>query len=148
MSIYWSVSTVLTVGYGDIHAETNSERLISVAWMMIGVIFYSFTIGLLTAILGKIDSRSSQLKSKLEVIDEFCAEAYISLELKRKIREALEYNSNRNAFSYIENYSILRELPPNLKCEIAMQTHDGKIGKLPFFQNKDQSFIGNIVPLL
>ena len=75
LSIYWSISTVLTVGYGDLHAETNSERLISVIWMMIGVIFYSFTIGLLTSILGKIDSRASQLKSKLEVIDEFCAEA-------------------------------------------------------------------------
>ena len=59
MSIYWSVSTVLTVGYGDIHAETNPERLISVVWMMIGVIFYSVTIGLITVILGKIDSRSS-----------------------------------------------------------------------------------------
>lgn len=59
MSVYWSVSTVLTVGYGDIHAQTNAERLISVAWMMIGVIFYSVTIGLITAILGKIDSRSS-----------------------------------------------------------------------------------------
>lgn len=71
-SVYWSVSTVLTVGYGDIHAETNTERFISVAWMMIGVAFYSFTIGILTSILGKIDSRSSQLKSKLEVIEEFC----------------------------------------------------------------------------
>jgi len=59
MSVYWSVSTVLTVGYGDVHAESNAERLISVAWMMIGVIFYSVTIGLITAILGKIDSRSS-----------------------------------------------------------------------------------------
>ena len=58
-SLYWSVATVLTVGYGDIHAQTNPERLISVLWMMIGVGFYSFTIGTLTSVLGRIDTRSS-----------------------------------------------------------------------------------------
>lgn len=58
-SIYWSISTVLTVGYGDITASTNTERLVSVLWMMIGVTFYSFTIGVITSVLGKIDTRSS-----------------------------------------------------------------------------------------
>lgn len=132
-SLYWAISTVLTVGYGDIHAVTNIERIISVLWMMIGVFFYSFTIGTLTSVLGKIDTRSSQLRAKIEVIDLFCNESKINLDLKKKIKEALEYNSYRNAFSWIEKYAIFNELPPNLKCEIAMQIHDGAIGKLPFF---------------
>jgi hypothetical protein len=54
------------------------------------------------------------------VIDLFCNESKINLELKKKIKEALEYNSYRNAFSWIEKYAIFNELPPNLKCEIAM----------------------------
>lgn len=124
---------MLTVGYGDIHAVTNIERIISVLWMMIGVFFYSFTIGTLTSVLGKIDTRSSQLRAKIEVIDLFCNESKINIDLKKKIKEALEYNSYRNAFSWIEKYAIFNELPPNLKCEIAMQIHDGAIGKLPFF---------------
>lgn len=119
-SLYWSISTVLTVGYGDIHAETDTERLFSMLWMMIGVAFYSFTIGILSSIVGKMDTRASQLNSKLEVIDEFCNEAKISHELKRKVIEALEYHSKRNAFSYIEKFSILNELPSKLKCEIAL----------------------------
>jgi hypothetical protein len=127
----------LTVGYGDIHAGTNTERLISVLWMMIGVGFYSFTIGTLTSVLSRIDTRSSQLKAKIEVIEVFCQEAKINPEIKKKIKEALEYNSLRNAFSWIEKYAIFNELPPNLKCEVAMQIHDGAIGKLPFFLNKD-----------
>ena len=119
-SVYWAVSTVLTVGYGDVNAKTNTERLISVAWMMIGVGFYSFTIGTLTSVLGRIDTRSSQLRAKIEVIEVFCSEAKINPDLKKKIKEALEYNSLRNCFSWIEKYAIFNELPPNLKCEIAM----------------------------
>ena len=67
----------MTVGYGDINGRTNFEKILSLAWMMIGVGFYSFTIGTLTSVLGRIDSRSSQLKAKLEVIDVFCTEAKI-----------------------------------------------------------------------
>jgi len=63
-AIYWSTATVLTVGYGDISATTNSERIISILWMMIGVGFYSFTIGTLTSVLSKIDTRQSQLRAK------------------------------------------------------------------------------------
>lgn len=82
------------------------------------------------------------------MIETFCTEAKLDQALQKKIKDVLEYNSLRNAFSWIEKYSIFNELPPNLKCEVAMQIHDGAIGKLPFFQGKDQTFIGNIVPLL
>lgn len=120
----------MTVGYGDISAENNIERIFSIIWMTIGVLFYSFTIGTLTSVLGRIDTRAIQLRAKLDVIDVFCGESNINLELKRKINEALEYNSYRNAFSWIEKYSLFNELPPNLKSEIAMQIHGGELGKL------------------
>jgi hypothetical protein len=29
-----------------------------------------------------------------------------------------------------------------------MQIHNGVIGRLPFFENKDSTFVANIVPLL
>ena len=61
--------------------------------MMIGVGFYSFMIGTLTSVLNRIDSRATQLKAKVEVIDVFCSEVKINNELKRKIKEALAYNT-------------------------------------------------------
>jgi hyperpolarization activated cyclic nucleotide-gated potassium channel 1 len=58
-SLYWAVATVLTVGYGDIHAETITERSLSIIWMMIGVAFYAFTIGIMTSVLARIDTRET-----------------------------------------------------------------------------------------
>mmetsp|Transcript_2402 Transcript_2402/g.1659 ORF Transcript_2402/g.1659 Transcript_2402/m.1659 type:complete len:97 (+) Transcript_2402:130-420(+) len=51
-SVYWSFSTVLTVGYGDVSAHTDFERIFSIIWMMLGVAFYTFTISTLTSIIG------------------------------------------------------------------------------------------------
>lgn len=58
-SLYWSITTLLTVGYGDIVPGTNTERAVCILWMVIGVGFYSFTIGTLTSVLSRIDTRST-----------------------------------------------------------------------------------------
>lgn len=68
-SVYWAFSTIATVGYGDIVAVNTFEKVLSIIWMMVGVFFYSFTIGTLTMVLGKIDTSEQQLKQKMDVID-------------------------------------------------------------------------------
>ena len=48
VSFYWSLQTVLTVGYGDFPAVTSFEKLICIFWEMTGVGFYSYMIGNIT----------------------------------------------------------------------------------------------------
>lgn len=61
-SYYWAFQTLTTVGYGDIHPVTSTERIIGITWMITGVGFYSFTIGNLSNILANIDKRALKLK--------------------------------------------------------------------------------------
>ncbi len=37
VSLYWSISTMSTVGYGDINAYTTFEFVLSMIWMIYGV---------------------------------------------------------------------------------------------------------------
>ena len=43
-SLYWSIQTVTTMGYGDVPAVTIIEKIIAILWMIVGVGFYSLTI--------------------------------------------------------------------------------------------------------
>jgi hyperpolarization activated cyclic nucleotide-gated potassium channel 1 len=56
-SVYWAFSTMLTVGYGDIRAYSTGEQVISLFWMMIGGMFYTFAIGNLSSMLSNLDTR-------------------------------------------------------------------------------------------
>ena len=57
--MYWAISTISTVGFGDIHAYNSTEVIFSMFWMIFGVIFYSFTIGNLTQIMNELNEEKA-----------------------------------------------------------------------------------------
>jgi hypothetical protein len=59
------LSTLATVGYGDIHAKTSSEMIISILLMIFGVGFYSVTIGILSSVMSFIDTKNTMLLKKV-----------------------------------------------------------------------------------
>lgn len=56
-SIYWTITTMATVGYGDISPFTILEKLFAMIWMIIGLYFFSYTIGTLSNMLSHIDTK-------------------------------------------------------------------------------------------
>ena len=50
-SFYYSITTMTTVGYGDISAYTFAERIVAIIIMFIGVMVFSFASGSLTNII-------------------------------------------------------------------------------------------------
>jgi len=54
-SFYFSVTTVVTVGYGDITAISSTEKILATFLMIIGVIAFSFATGALSSIIANID---------------------------------------------------------------------------------------------
>ena len=138
-----------TVGYGDINAYTDIERVVAIVWMCFGVAFYSFTIGNLTSLVSQIDTREKALAHKIYYIDSFAAEAHLPREMRQRLRKVLEYNNSKISFKTVEYQSeIFEELPLKLRCEVAMAMHHGALKTITFFQNKDPTFIVAIVPLL
>ncbi len=81
-------------------------------------------------------------------MDEFGKDTKLPKELRLKIKRTLEYNSIKNVFNQYERDEFFRDIPIDLKYEIAEIMHRGVIHKLSFFKNKDNVFIANIVPLL
>lgn len=54
-SFYFTVTTITTVGYGDIAAHNTIERIICIVLMITGVISFSFASGSLSSILSNYD---------------------------------------------------------------------------------------------
>lgn len=148
VSFYWALTTLATVGYGDITPGTNIERCLAMGWMCFGMLFFSFTIGSLTSMLSSIDTKETVLSNKLAVIDEFAKQMRLGKSIQKKLRYALRYSTDKKGFSWGDKISIFNELPRNLKYEVAMSMHKGAAKQLPFFIDKDPMFICHTVPFL
>ena len=147
-SIYWAVTTVTTVGYGDIAGKTDLEMILCVAWMFIGVGFYSFTIGSLSSFLTSIDTRETVLSAKMAAIQEFAKETGISPDCKLKIRNAIRYNTYKQGTVWSDKHSLFNELPKALRFEVVSSMYNGIYKEFPMFAKKDPSFTIFVMPLL
>lgn len=89
-SFYYTVTTITTVGYGDISGTNTLERFIAVVNMIIGVVIFSFVSGAITGIINNMDiidaveEESISTLVKANSVYDFSNELY--LELVRNIK--------------------------------------------------------------
>lgn len=147
-SIYWTVTTVVTVGYGDISARTSKEMILAIAWMIIGVGFYSFTIGSLASFLTVVDGREAVLSAKLAAIQAFSEETQIPPSTRQKVRNAIRYNTVKRGTVWSDQNSLFAELPKALRYEIVTTMYGGIYRLFPFFSKRDAAFTAFVMPRL
>ena len=67
-SFYFTVTTIMTVGYGDITAYSMIERCLCILLMLIGVVALSFATGAISSIITNQDSADAKLREKLATL--------------------------------------------------------------------------------
>jgi hypothetical protein len=69
-AIYFIMSTITTVGYGDIAANNSAEDIICIIIMIVGVLTFSFATGSLQGIMRNYDQTEAILKEKIAKLNE------------------------------------------------------------------------------
>jgi len=144
-SFYYTTTTILTVGYGDIVAQSVQEMLLCILLMLIGVVSFSFATGSLSSIISNYDSTEAKLKEKISTLNSIQTEYNIELELYNKCVRTVHYDHSRKQKDFIE---FLDELPHKIKIELAMKIHEHMYLSIKFFKDKEKSFIAWIGTLL
>lgn len=142
-SVYWTVTTLTTIGYGDITPVTNAQTMFVIIIEIMGAGMYGFIIGNIANLIANIDIAKAQYKEKLEKINTFMKYRNLPSPLQNRINEYYNYlwESRRG---YDES-SVLLDLPISLKTQVALYINKDIIAKVPIFKGAEEAFIKEVI---
>ena len=149
-SIYFSLTVLLTAGYGNISGNNTQERSVLVIWMFFGVIVYAYIIGSLANILGKLTQTTTSKNERELFYNNYAKTFDIPYQLLDQVLMTIgtQYSSNTAWIQVAETNKILAELPKSLYADICTHVYRDLIEKIDFFQDKPKHFLVRILPAL
>ena len=64
-AFYFTVTTMTTVGYGDMSARTTPERIFCIILMVVGVIVFTFISGAIASVISNYDEQGAILSEQM-----------------------------------------------------------------------------------
>ena len=83
-TLYWSVMTLTTIGYGDIAPENTGERIYTICTMFVGAILFSFILSEIAALLDTMRWRTSAFKARIDSVGAYLERKNLPPWLRRK----------------------------------------------------------------
>jgi voltage-gated potassium channel len=142
-ALYWCITTLTTVGYGDIAAKTIPQMLYSNMSQIIGVAFFGYVLSNIASLLSRMDAAREQHLGRLDRIESFFSHYKVPNNLRYKIRSYYQYvwESNRG----YDDKAILDEIPMHLRRDIALFISSEMIEKVPLLKGADHDLIRDLV---
>lgn len=136
---YWCITTLTTIGYGDITPQTNGQMLFTILVQLIGAGMYGYIIGNLASLLTNVDVARAQYEEKVEQINAFMRYRNFPSDLKTRVNDYYDYLWLQRRGT--DEAEILEELPPSLRGQIALHLNKELIEKVPFFKDASPDLI-------
>ena len=150
-SLYWSFTTLGTIGYGDISAGTPYEQIYSIFVMIVGISLYAYLVSSLTTVMSTFDAKENAAQDKRVRVSAFIHNAQLPEQLGRRVRECVDFKLSHSRRDQAQNSNIdeiLNELSLSLRRDVLLHMERGLISKIPFFEGKSAQFIADTITLI
>ncbi|XP_011700934.1 PREDICTED: potassium voltage-gated channel subfamily H member 8 [Wasmannia auropunctata] len=134
-ALYFTCSSLTSVGFGNVSANTFSEKFFSICTMLIGALMHAVVFGNVTAIIQRMYSRRSQYQTKLRDLKDFLVLHQIPEELKQRMQDYFQTIWSLN--HGIDVHETLKQFPEELRGDVSMHLHR-EILSLPIFEAASQ----------
>ena len=143
--LYYIMTTLTTVGYGDIVPVTGTERVFCLIVMLFGVFIYSYTIGSLINIMANANARKNKLQRRMKTLEELNKTIKINKVLLGKLKRALHYDFAQSMHHKQKLFSLL---PATLRDELLLLLNQHLVQGLTFFHGRSPAFSSRLIQSL
>ena len=139
-ALYWSVTTLSTIGYGDLTPATDRQIAFTMVVMFLGVAIYGYVIGNVASLLANIDLAKRHYLEHMERLGAFMRYRNIPPMLQRRLRDYYAYLWENQLGGYDEA-SVMAELPESLRTDVALFLRRDFIEHAPLFKGASHELV-------
>lgn len=145
-ALYWCITTLATVGYGDITPQNPVQMVYTICIMIAGAGMYGLIIGNVSNILAKRDAAKVHFQEKVEKINAFMKYRSIPNTLQRRVNGYYRYLwESRLGYDEAE---VMADLPGSLKEEIVLFLNRELVERVAFLKDAGPNLIRDVVAQL
>ena len=131
-SLYWTITTMTTVGYGDITPLRNIEYIFTMIVMILGASMYAFIIGNIASLVSNIDSSKAAYRNKIDAIGQYLRSRNVPLKVNDQVRGY--YNYLWTHHRGLKESELFADLPGSLKLDVLRHLTKELLEKVPLFK--------------
>ncbi|XP_051753832.1 potassium voltage-gated channel subfamily H member 7 isoform X4 [Ctenopharyngodon idella] len=118
-ALYFTFSSLTSVGFGNVSPNTNSEKIFSICVMLIGSLMYASIFGNVSAIIQRLYSGTARYHLQMLRVKEFIRFHQIPNPLRQRLEEYFQH-----AWTYTNgidmNMEVLKGFPECLQADICL----------------------------
>ncbi|CAL8265216.1 unnamed protein product [Gadus morhua 'NCC'] len=140
-SLYFTLSSLTSVGFGNVCANTDAEKIFSICIMLMGALMHAVVFGNVTAIIQRMYSRRSLYHTRMKDLKDFIRVHRLPQQLKQRMLEYFQATWSVN--NGINANELLHDFPDELRADIAMHLNKD-ILQLPVFEHASRGCLRSL----
>ena len=143
VSLYWALTTMVTVGYGDIVPTTVYEQAVVIPILMLSALIYATIFGNMAYAIETITSTIRRYQSRMDMVKEFISVYELPVELQKKLFDYTNAMWNQN--KGFETEQMIAHLPTSVKAEVMLHINESLIQRVPLLKQCSDRFLEAII---
>eukprot|EP00931_Biecheleriopsis_adriatica_P082729 TRINITY_DN5617_c0_g2_i1.p1 TRINITY_DN5617_c0_g2~~TRINITY_DN5617_c0_g2_i1.p1 ORF type:complete len:753 (+),score=134.51 TRINITY_DN5617_c0_g2_i1:50-2308(+) len=145
-SLYWAMTTLTTVGYGDVTPVSDGGRAFAMVAMAAGGAFYGYILGSITSVVSDLDVESRGYNERMEHLEAWLARHELPTVLNRRLRH--HFKKHLRVKGVVDDSSIIQDMSRDLRSQAAFLIVHERVRTNVMFRGMPNSALATIVDVL
>ncbi|CAD7699357.1 unnamed protein product [Ostreobium quekettii] len=137
-SLYWSITTMTTVGYGDLSPKNTAEVVFAMVYMLYNMALVAYILGTITLLVVRADESTGELRECYRNVTSFARLNNLPGDLQKSLKDQMQFNL---AHPEVEDDFVLKGLPAGLRRRVLKELYVDKLKATPTFRECSEKFL-------
>ncbi|OMO90973.1 Potassium channel, voltage-dependent, EAG/ELK/ERG [Corchorus olitorius] len=141
-SIYWSIVTLTTVGYGDFYAVNEGEKIFNMIYMLFNIGLTAYIIGNMTTLIVHAAVRTFAMRDAINEILRYASKNRLPEGLREQMLAHIQLKFKT---AELQQEEVLQDLPKAIRSSIAQHLFRNTVEKCYLFNEVSEDFVSQLV---